>query len=87
MWIPLECLALVSPCTVVNAQRAQQVTDLQIAGGSDRSGYIQATVVYSDGTSATGPVCGSVNAVTATFACYSRSLLSSNGQGTVDSIG
>ena len=74
-------------CTAVNGQFGGLVTDLQIAGGSDRNGYIEATVLYANGTTATGPVCGSVDTVTATFTCYSRSLLSSNAQGTVASIG
>ena len=74
-------------CTAVNGQFGGLVTVLQIAGGSDRNGYIEATVLYANGTTATGPVCGSVDTVTATFTCYSRSLLSSNAQGTVASIG
>ena len=61
--------------------------DLQVVGGGERNGYIQATVLYSNGSRATGPVCDSVNAITATFACYSKSLFSSSTQGTVASIG
>ena len=55
--------------------------------GDDRRGYIQATVSYSDGSSATGPVCGTVNRATAVHACYNTGYTSSSEQGTVDSIG
>ena len=38
---------------------------------------------YSDGTIVMGPVCGSATALTGTFACYSRRLLTSARQGKV----
>ncbi len=63
------------------------VLDLQVVGGDDTKGYIEATVLLRNGSAVTGPICGTVNGITATFACYSKSLLSSNAQGTVDSIG
>ena len=63
------------------------VLDLQVVGGDDTKGYIEATVLLRNGSAVTGPICGTVNSITATFACYNKDLLSSNAQGTVDSIG
>ena len=58
-----------------------------MVGGDDTKGYIEATVLHENGTTATGPICGTVNGITARFACYSKDRLASNAQGTVDSIG
>ena len=82
-------LSLVSPFLFIamSAQRLARVLDLQVVGGDGTNGYIEATVLYSNGSTATGPICGTVNLITANFACYSRGFLASNEQGTVDSIG
>ena len=64
-----------------------RILDLQVVGGGDTKGYIQATILYRNGATATGPICGTVNLITANFACYSKSLFASNAQGTVDSLG
>ena len=63
------------------------VVDLDVVGGNGTKGYIQATIVNRYGSIETGPVCGSVNSITASFACLSKGLHSSLVQGTVDSIG
>ena len=55
-----------------------------MVGGDDTKGYIKATVLHENGTTATGPICGTVNGITARFACYSNDRLASNAQGTVD---
>lgn len=75
-------------CTAANAEMVAQVTSLRMGGGENRrfSGYIEATLLYSNGTSVTGPVCGSVNALTGNYACYSIQEVMSTMQGTVASI-
>lgn len=77
--------------TVANAQVVQRIQDLQLVGGGDKMGYIQATVLRSDGSTATGPICGTVNSATALVACRSNNLHGLNAslieRGTVNSIG
>lgn len=77
--------------TVANAQVVQRIQDLQLVGGGAKVGYIQATVLLSDGSTATGPICGTVNSATALVACRSNNLhglnASSIRSGTVSSIG
>ena len=63
-----------------------QVTSLQLKGGGEESGYIEATLVYSNGTNKTGPVCGYVSVLTGIFACYSKGRFSIRSNGTVASI-
>lgn len=76
-------LHIIQSCTAANAQT---VIDLQVTGGT-RVGYIEATVQFRNGTTVTGPVCGSVDSGTATLACYSKELFGSSAQGTVAGIG
>ena len=72
--------------TVVKAQVVKEILDLQVVGGGERNGYIRATVLRSDGSIATGPICGTVDTLTAVFACNSKNLYFSSVQGTVSSI-
>ena len=64
-----------------------RVTSLQLKGGGEESGYIEATLVYSNGTTKTGPVCGYVSVLTGIFACYSKGRFTIRSNGTVASIG
>ena len=60
------------PSTAANAEIVAQVTGLRLmSGGGERDCYIDATLLNSNGTSVTGPVCGSVDTLTGKFACYS----------------
>ena len=79
----------IHPCSHIatSGQFRGLILDLQVVGGDDTKGYIEATVLLRNGSVITGPICGTVNGITATFACYSKGLLSSSAQGTVDSIG
>ena len=65
-------------CTAINGQT---VTGVQVVGG-DRSGYIQVTV-----RGATGPVCGSVDRATASYACSQKGFTNVISWGTVNSLG
>lgn len=70
------------PCTVINAQVVMQILDLQVVGRGETNGYIQAAVLLSDGC----PVCGTVDTLTAAYACNSKNLFYGSAQGTVSSI-
>ena len=59
---------------------------MQVVGGDDRSGYIQVTISHR-GSTATGPVCGSVDRATARNVCEQKGFTEVNLQGTVNSIG
>lgn len=74
--------------TAASAEMVAQVIGLRLSGEVNRrvSGYIEATLLYSNGTVAVGPVCGSVNALTGKFACYSYQRIMSTEQGTVASM-
>ena len=68
-----------------NGQFIPRVLDLQVVGVNN-TGYLEVTVMYRNGTIATGPVCGTVNRVTGDYACRSIGFSVSSMQGTVDSI-
>ena len=80
LYLRLFCIILhgLRWCTVVNAQT---VSDVQVVGG-ERSGYIQVTVRGS-----TGPVCGSVDRATASYACGQKGFHGISSWGTVNSLG
>ena len=67
--------------TIITAVNAQTVSNVQVVGG-ERSGYIQVTVRGS-----TGPVCGSVNRATASYACSQKGFTDVISMGTVNSLG
>ena len=60
------------------------ILDLQVVGWDDTK---EVTVLHENATTVTGPISGTVNGITARFACYSKARLASNAQGTVDRIG
>lgn len=64
---------------------ALTASNVQVAGGDGRSGYIQVTVTKRDGTTDTGPVCGTIDRATAGRAC--SGFVSVTEYGTVNSIG
>ena len=57
------------------------ISNVQVVGG-ERSGYIQVTVRGS-----TGPVCGSVDRATASYACRQKGFTDVISMGTVNSLG
>ena len=69
----------------INAQTT--VTGVQVVGGDDRSGYIQVTVRYTNGSVASGPVCGAVDSTAAAYACNQNGFTSTSVWGTINSIG